>query len=499
MTDNYQICISYTTCDSTPAEQGWNNWIIGFQQFLEKMLNRLFEAKLEFVRYSEQEPLSARELAKVDVFICVLSPAYLQSIVCMNNLEQLDGLIRFSDNTSSKTGKRIFKVIKYPVKVDEEPKSLKFLPAYNLYTSTASHLEPTEINDFTRSDFSKEIRLELADLIYDLYETLTSLRHSVNLPTIIEKTPPASNTIYLAETNEDLMVERHIIKRDLQRHGFKVLPEYKLPENVHDMETLVRKDLAKCKLSIHLVGDSYNEMFTGNGRSIVELQNKFAVEHSRATSTKADAASQDPAFSRLIWLSPGEGQIPQMRKFLQPPGRHLHTLEGAEVFQTSLENFKSAIWEELSETPSREMKRPASVTHRMDLYMIYDKPDSNDILSIVELLQTKEVKLSQPLFEAHMLQIRQTHLEKLSTADMIVIYKHKADEQWLRMKALDVLKAPGYGRAKPILGKVIFTQKDTRIDKSFYENNGFLVVTHWELYIDTLLADFIAQSQEKHG
>jgi hypothetical protein len=295
-----------------------------------------------------------------------------------------------------------------------------------------------------------------------------------------------------------LMVERHIIKRDLQKHGFKVLPEHKLPENVQDMETLVRKDLAKCKLSIHLVGDSYNEMFTGNGRSIVELQNKFAVEHSRAKSTKTNQSNQDPAFSRLIWLSPGEGQIPQMRKYLQQEaGRYLQTLEGAEVFQTSLENFKTAIWEELTETSPKEVKRPASTAHRMDVYMIYDKPDSKEILSIVNLLQSKEVKLSQPVFEADMLQIRQTHLEKLATADMIIIYKHKADEQWLRMKALDVLKAPGYGRTKPILEKVVFTQKDTRIDKSFYESNGFSVITNWELYIDTLLAHFIAQAQAK--
>lgn len=496
MADNYQICISYTTADSTPIEHGEKNWISDFQQFIAKMLNRLFEAKLEFIRYSEQEPLSARQLARADVFICVLSPAYLQSRVCLKNMEQIDALIRFSDHESSTANRRIFKVIKYPVKV--EPKPLKFLPGYNVYKSTASAGDATEIQDFNQADLTKEIRLELADLIYDLYETLTSLYHAEHLP--LEKTAPADNAIYLAETSADLIVERHIIKRDLQKYGYKVLPEYKLPENVHDMETLVRKDLARCKLSIHLVGDSYTEMFSGNGRSIVELQNKFAVEHSRTKLTRRDAATPDPAFSRLIWLSPGEGHIPQMRKYLQQQaGRHLQTLDGAEVFQTSLENFKSAIWEELTETPSKGMKRPAVVPHRMDVYVMYDKPDSKEVSPIVNLLQNKEIKLSRPVFEADMLQIRQAHLEQLSKADMIIIYKHHADEQWLRMKALDVLKAPGYGRTKPILEKVIFTQKDTRIDKVFYESNGFSVITNWELYIDTLLAHFIAQAQEKHG
>ncbi|QHT68891.1 hypothetical protein GXP67_20675 [Rhodocytophaga rosea] len=497
MADNYQICISYTTSDSTPIEHGERNWISGFQQFLEKMLNRLFEAKLDFMQYSEQEPLSAQQLAKVDVFICVLSPAYLQSMVCLKNLAQIDAVLRFSDPEQSAANKRIFKVIKYPIKVDGELKSLKSLPGYNLY-APASHGEATEIHDFNQANLTKEVRLELADLIYDLYETLSSLHNPVESP--VEKIETSGNAIYLAETSADLMVERHIIKRDLQKYGFKVLPEHKLPENVQDMETMVRKDLARCKLSIHLVGDSYTEIFSGNGRSIVELQNKFAVEHSRTQSTRTGDTSQDPAFSRLIWLSPGEGHIPQMRKYLQQEsGRHFQTLEGAEVFQTSLENFKSAIWEELTETSSRDMKRPASVAHRMDVYMIYDKPDSKEIVSIISQLQTKEIRLSQPVFEADRLHIRQIHLEKLATADIIIIYKHKADEQWLRMKAIDVLKAPGYGRSKPILEKVIFTQKDTIIDKSFYESNGFSVVSNWELYIDTLLAHFIAQAQEKHG
>jgi hypothetical protein len=498
MADNYQICISYTSTDSIPVTGSEQNWVSGFQHFVEKMLNRLFETKLSIIHHSEQENISNQQLGKADVFICVLSPAYIQSKVCQKNLEQVDALIRFSDKEASTARRRIFKVIKHPVKVEQEPRQLKSLPGYNLYTSTVSATEITEVYDFNKPDLPRELRLELADLVYDLYETLSALRDTANPP--VETIASNGKAVYLAETGTDLIVERHIIRRDLQKHGFKVLPEHKLPENIQDMETLVRKDLAKCNLSIHLVGDSYSEMFNGNGRSIVELQNKFAIEHSRAKSTGIHSTHPDPAFSRMIWLSPGEGHIPQLRKYLQQQAdQHLQTLEGAEVFQTSLENFKTAIWEGLTETLPKEMKRPARVMQQMEVYLMYDKPDSQEASSIMSLLQAKEVKLSQPVFEADMMQIRQAHLEKLSSADMIIIYKHRADEQWLRMKALDVLKAPGYGRKKPIVEKVIFTQRDTRIDKVFYERNGFSIVTSWELYIDTLLAHIIAQMQEKHG
>jgi hypothetical protein len=45
----------------------------------------------------------------------------------------------------------------------------------------------------------------------------------------------------------------------------------------------------------------------------------------------------------------------------------------------------------------------------------------------------------------------------LRSLDGAIIFKDKVNDQWVRMKVLDLLKAPGFGRKKPILGKAIIS------------------------------------------
>ena len=49
-------------------------------------------------------------------------------------------------------------------------------------------------------------------------------------------------------------------------------------------------------------------------------------------------------------------------------------------------------------------------------------------------------------------------IENLRNFDAAIIYKGKVNDQWVRMKVLDLLKAPGFGRNKPIRGKAIVSE-----------------------------------------
>ena len=44
------------------------------------------------------------------------------------------------------------------------------------------------------------------------------------------------------------------------------------------------------------------------------------------------------------------------------------------------------------------------------------------------------------------------------------------NDNWTRIKLLDMLKAPGLGRNKPILGKAIITGDGVEIDKVLFED-----------------------------
>lgn len=48
-----------------------------------------------------------------------------------------------------------------------------------------------------------------------------------------------------------------------------------------------------------------------------------------------------------------------------------------------------------------------------------------------------------PDFEGELLSVRQKHIDNLRNFDAAIIYRGKVNEQWVRMKILDLLKAPG--------------------------------------------------------
>ena len=75
-----------------------------------------------------------------------------------------------------------------------------------------------------------------------------------------------------------------------------------------------------------------------------------------------------------------------------------------------------------------------------------------------------------PIFEGELLELRKHHIENLKNLDAAIIYKGKVNEQWVRMKVLDLLKAPGFGRKKPIIGKAIFTDSEINTDNYLQQN-----------------------------
>ena len=90
---------------------------------------------------------------------------------------------------------------------------------------------------------------------------------------------PKERTVYLASTGVDILIQRDIIKRELLRHGYRVLPEQSLPKEAKLLEAMVKSDLEKCRLSIHLIGEDYGYKPKGADLSIVDIQNKIASEY----------------------------------------------------------------------------------------------------------------------------------------------------------------------------------------------------------------------------
>ena len=294
---------------------------------------------------------------------------------------------------------------------------------------------------------------------------------------------PRDKTIYLASTGLDLLTQRDIIKRELKRHGYEVLPSRSLPKDKDELEAMVREDLVKCRMSIHMVGEDYGYKPTGSDISVVEIQNNLADAFTAEMSAYNHKHNNEKPFSRLVWLSPDLKNVSERQRiFIEDIKSKAALLDEAEVLQIQLQELKSIIKEELV-TGGRinflkymENVDGSSGGGSQQVYLITDKADLDGSKKLSKILEKQGLKVLLPAFEGEVADIRTVHQENLRRCDGSIIYYDKANPEWIRTKLSDLLKAPGMGRSKPLKVKAIYMPEDKPIDQEQMNKTKTLVL-----------------------
>jgi hypothetical protein len=431
--------IAFADKDNESLKKGESGWVTQFKKFLELMLQQVLGAKPNVVLKSEFDSLTASTLDNAAVLIAILSKDFSQSGRCLDTVEA------YIRATAPASANRVFKVLKSPLAHAEQPPRLRDLTAYEMYQIDPETGLMKEYSDFFSQEAEKQYWMKLVDLAYDLSETLLMLREGAKAEV---KNIFRRKSIYLAETGHDLSVQRNIIKRELLRHGYVVLPSSTLPPNVADLERQVKADLETCSMSIHLIGSAYGEIPEGADRSVVDIQNSLAAAHSAA------AREAKQPFSRLIWIAQNlRNASDRQRAFIETIKRDMEAQEGAEILQTPLEDFKNIMREELLENNTARTEEQAG----RSIYLVHDRVDAEAVKPFREVIEKSGFRVLEPAFDGDLMDSRKRHIENLRTFDGAIIFKNKVNDQWVRMKVLDLLKAPGFGRKKPIRGKAVLS------------------------------------------
>jgi hypothetical protein len=455
------VLIAFAEKDND-ANKNELGWVSQFKKFLEHMLNQVLGEKTKVLLKGEFDTITSPKLDNVGVLVTVLSKDFIQSGKCLDHFETFYKVIE----NSGKNRNRVFKVFRSPLTPQEQPPRLRDLIGYDMYQLDSDTGEIREYTDYFSTEAERQYWMKMVDLAYDIYDTIIHLKDESSKTEV--KNIYKRKTIFLAETGHDLSVQRNIIKRELQRHGYIVLPNQTLPGNLVDLEKVVQRDLTESNLSIHLIGSAYGEIPTGSDRSVVDIQNKIAAEKSvRAKETKED-------FTRLIWISPTLNNASEKQKgFIENIKRDVEAQEGAEILQTPLEDFKNIMREELVESSERKASEDPG---GRSVYLMHDRVDVNDVKPIKDVLEKSGFRVLVPEFEGELLDVRKKHIDNLRSFDAAIIYKGKVNEQWVRMKALDLLKAPGFGRKKPIMGKAILTAPGSTMNMESFKNQNLRVI-----------------------
>ncbi|MCP4662465.1 MAG: hypothetical protein GY856_44270, partial [bacterium] len=259
----------------------------------------------------------------------------------------------------------------------------------------------------------------------------------------------------LAVTSHDLRDQHDRLERFLTENGHPVLPErHNLPLVAGECESYLREQLARCRMSIHLVGANYGIVPDATTQSLVTLQNELAIE--RAIERGVD----DDEFQRLVWMPPElTTEDPRQQSFLDK-------LRGEDegrvtILETSLEDLERTILEKLA-PPAEETAEAeqAAVSAEQEgpamIYLICEQRDVDDVAPLEDHLFDQGLEIVLPLFEGDETEIREEHEENLRQCDAVLIYYGAANEGWQRRMLREVKKSAGYGRTKPAPAAAVY-------------------------------------------
>ncbi|VAW29180.1 hypothetical protein MNBD_BACTEROID06-1326, partial [hydrothermal vent metagenome] len=444
------ILINYSETDNK-AKDGNNGWVNSFEKFLQTILSQVLGANPVIVSKSDADSLTKTELKNTGVLVSIISNEMVKSGPCLDAIEEF--------YSAKKSAARVLKVMKEEVGFDLLPAKLNQLIPYDLYNTEGD--DSTAFYDFFGPEAESIYWMKLVDLAFDINELLYEQKNNAkNIKPLFNR-----KSIYLAFTGNDLSIQRNVIRRELQRHGFKVLPDHNLSTKLDDLTDEINKNLSECVFGIHLLGNSYGDIPEGSDRSVVDLQNKLASQ----IETKEGSKMQ-----RLIWINPDQKKSSDKQKaFLENLQRDVAALEGAEVLQTPLEDFKNIMREEIFANENFGIQEEETFhvdKKKLNVYLIYDKIDKDSVSSTIKLLVKEGFNVIEPDFDKNLLEIRKGHLEKLKHLDLAIVFQEKVNTNWVRMKLLDLLKAPGLGRVKPIVGKAILVGEGIELTKDSFEN-----------------------------
>ena len=488
------LFISYAHLDNEALgeEEGW---ISEFHKSLEIRLAQLLGEKPRIWRdkelqgNSDFDPEIVAQFTKLAAIVSILTPRYVQSEWCVKEVKEFVRAVQESGTPLNINNRaRIFKVIKTPVELDRHPEEMRDLLGYEFFSRDARG-RPVEFSRLYGTEGQQAFFQKINDLAYDIADLLKEVREAVDSGPIIsgsdtpaQPKPTGQGTIFLAETGYDLREYKAKVRRELENAGYEVVPKGMLSLYAEELQEEVKNLLANADLAIHLIGASpgitpdYGNVSDGVKRSLTELTNDLAAEY-----------SQQHGLRRLIWLQPNlRVEDVDQEDFIDRLRRDPVAQAGAELIESSLEDFKDSIFDTLrrqkEEREAAEAAKLAGGTVAEEdkgprvVYLICDQRDEEQIDELYNYLYDQGYEVILPAFEGDETQLREDHIENLKVCDAVMIYYGEANDLWLRAKTRELLKVKGYGRTAPLHGKAVYLGGPETPAKKRFRSHDSLVI-----------------------
>jgi hypothetical protein len=479
--------ISYAHLDNAELAVGHKGWVENLHRALEIRVGQLLGKHTEIwwdPKLQGNDVFAdtlVERLRSVATLISVVSPRYVRSEWGRREIEAFVQAAQQQGGVAVGDKSRLFKVLKTPVPLDEHPAALQPLLGYEFFRTDPVTGRVRELNAIFGPEAERDFWVQLDDLAHDVCRLLEVLEDISGVMPV--RPDVADGAIFLAETTADLREPRESIRRELEQHGYMVLPGRPLPLSAAELETSVRADLARSRMSIHMIGRNYSLVPEGAVKSMLELVDDFASE-----------VAATGRLTRLVWFPQGlQVTDERQRAFVERLRLAPRVLPGTDLLETSLENLKTLITERLTRPYKAPASEKAEAGTKARLYLIYDQRDTDNVFPWQQYFFERGFEVLHPLFEGDEAEVREYHEENLRVCDGALLVHGAAAESWLRKKLRELEKIAGLGRTKPRPVVAICLAPPKTVQKEHFQTHDAMVLPMWNGFAPEPLQGVVAK------
>ncbi|MCP4396094.1 MAG: TIR domain-containing protein, partial [bacterium] len=483
----HDIFVSYAEDDDEPL-YGQEGWVTGLIRNLKVLLGRRLGGSKAYSLYSAhqlpghvQTPDAVRGILQQSAtFLIVLSPAYLNSEWCQ---QQLDGFLWFIKEHARKDS-RIFVIERDQIEAAQRPSEFRDLRGYQFwiidregkYPRTLGELEPEQPYHNRLNDLAYELAQELKRLKAaapeEILERQASEQPRRGQSSSETEAVSLENTVLLAQVTDDLTHKREELKRFLEQQDFETLPHSPYPYEPQAFQEALRRDLSRSTLFVQLLSGVPFKSFPDFPLGEVRCQYELAL--------------QQEGTAILQWRAPDLDltliQNREQRDFL----------ENEHVVVMGLEDFKIEIMSTLQKKTGPKIS-PESFHDMGSLVFVDSSPNDADLSDkLCERLEALGVMTAKPWFDGDPAEIREFFAQLIRSSEALMILYGDVRPSWVVAQELEMRKILPQ-REEPLYGLAIYEGPPPENKASLpYTLPGMRFIDCREHIDEQQLRDFVA-------
>jgi hypothetical protein len=353
-----------------------------------------------------------RQISRSAVFLPILSPRYVTSQYCPQELQW------FVDAATESGGlevSRIVAVEKYPPPtapgILSNPNLLRTRFYMKDEVSGRYSTFPAKDNLPGFSDFYETCN----KLASDLADVLRAMRAAQAV-----RAPAHKKAIFVAAAPPDKKVDRDRLVSFLSGRGYAVSGQTLTPDTRDELMKWVAQEVSAADLSIHLVSGRFGVIPDGEDhKSTIWLE----YEEVRKSGKR-----------QLIWVPDELGEVfakqAEFLAALRDAGD-----EQTEIVSGSFSAFMETIPDELQKLDAKFR------THDRGVYLIFERSDLSreQLKAIRTFLEQKGFPVVNPAFQGDAALLRELEADSIASSDATLIYYGSAPDAWVLLKRRAVL------------------------------------------------------------